>query len=389
MIWPCTLRTDRLVLRPWREGDAEDLYRLASDPVVGSDCGWSAHQSLQESQSVLSHVLMVPDSWAICLLNEDAQGKKGTRDSQDGRLIGAISLSHVGRPGHPATDGEAWIGYWLGRPWWGQGLTPEAVREVMRHGFLDEGLDAIWAGVFSDNAQSERVLDKAGFDSTGRTDTYVDASGKPRDERLHRITREQWKAALAADPGDQYTITHQQSEAMGIIDAMPLISHVRTGGQTGADRGGLDAARACAVPICGWCPPGGLAEDLTEPPGIMGPYPELKEGAASGYVERTAWNVRDSHATLIVSPGGLEPKSGTEMTVVFARRFGRPVLVLDHADVDACAREALEWLESLGMRGITLNVAGPRESKIPGVYQLTKDVVERLLRMSAGRASRE
>ncbi|MGN0286208.1 MAG: GNAT family N-acetyltransferase [Atopobiaceae bacterium] len=388
MTWPCTLRTDRLVLRPWREGDAEDLYRLASDPIVGSSCGWSAHQSLEESRRVLQRVLMVPDSWAICLLDDDAQGKKGTRDSGDTTLVGAISLSHEDRPGHPATDGEAWIGYWLGRPWWGQGLMPEAVREVMRHGFLDEGLDTIWAGVFSDNAQSVRVLDKAGFDSTG-DDTYVDESGQAHEETLHRIAREQWKRALAADPGDQYTITHQQSEAMGIIDAMPLVSRVRTGGQTGADRGGLDAARACAVPICGWCPPGGLAEDLPEPPGVMAAYPELKEGAASGYVERTAWNVRDSHATLIVSPGGLEPKSGTEMTAVFARRFGRPVLVLDHADVDACAREALEWLESLGMRGITLNVAGPRESKMPGVYQLTKDVIEHLLRMSTGQAPQE
>ena len=133
------------------------------------------------------------------------------------------------------------------------------------------------------------------------------------------------------------------------------------------------------MPICGWCPPGGLAEDLPEPPGLLALYPELREGAATGYVERTAWNVRDSHATLIVSPGGLEPRSGTEMTAIFAERMGRPVLVLEGADAGAGAEEALAWLESLGMRAITLNVAGPRESKMPGVYELTHDIVTRIL----------
>ncbi|MGN0056123.1 MAG: GNAT family N-acetyltransferase [Atopobiaceae bacterium] len=358
MTWPCTLRTDRLVLRPWREGDTDEFRQLTSTPGVGSHPEWIVAQTPEQGERMLQQELMVPDSWAICLRRK---GQKGSRDGSDG-LVGAIWLSRDAGPGQPATGGEARIGYWLGSSWCGQGLVPDAVREVMRHGFLDEGLDAIWAGDF-------------------------DGGGQARGNGLHRITREQWKKALAADPGDQYTISHQQSEAMSIIDAMPLVSRVRSGGQTGADRGGLDAARACNVPICGWCPPGGLAEDLTEPPGVMAPYPELKEGTASGYVERTAWNVRDSHATLIVSPGGLEPRSGTEMTAVFARRFGRPVLVLDHADADACAYEALEWLESLGQRGVTLNVAGPRESKMPGVYQLTKDVVERLLRLSEGQAT--
>ena len=80
------------------------------------------------------------------------------------------------------------------------------------------------------------------------------------------------------------------------------------------------------VPICGWCPPGGLAEDYPEPPGLLAEYPELVEGASSGYVERTAWNVRDSHATLIVAPDGIPPRGGTEMTRIFAERFGRPVM---------------------------------------------------------------
>lgn len=195
------------------------------------------------------------------------------------------------------------------------------------------------------------------------------------------FTPEQLARAHAADPVDPLTRRCQQGEGQRIIADMPLIAYVRSGGQTGADRGGLDAARASGVPICGWCPPGGLAEDLPEAPGVLALYPELREGQAQGYVERTAWNVRDSHATLIVSPGGLEPLSGTEMTATFAKAFGRPVLVLDATNNDArlAAQEAFAWLQGLDLRGMTLNVAGPRESKMPGVYDLTRNIVETLL----------
>ena len=170
-------------------------------------------------------------------------------------------------------------------------------------------------------------------------------------------------------------IAAQQAEANGISARLRRIAYIRSGGQTGADRGALDAARAAGVPICGWCPPGGLAEDMPEAPGLLALYPELKEGEAPGYVERTALNVRDSHATLIVAPDGLEPLSGTEMTERFARDYGRPCLVIEGAgDIDSVRA----WLSGLGF-GITLNVAGPRESKTPGTYKATHEVVRQLL----------
>lgn len=225
------------------------------------------------------------------------------------------------------------------------------------------------------------------------------------------LTSEQLERARKADPVDAATVQQQQAEAALDISRMPLVSYVRSGGQTGADRGGLDAARAAGIPICGWCPPGGFAEDLPEPPGLLAMYPELREGEAPGYVERTALNVRDSHATLIVSPGGLEPLSGTEMTARFAKEFGRPVLVVDDPRlssgivrnlrdrdagsddsgddfVEAAAGRVLAWLRGLGQRGITLNVAGPRESKQPGVYELTRRIVAAVLTgASLGHAS--
>ena len=170
-------------------------------------------------------------------------------------------------------------------------------------------------------------------------------------------------------------IAAQQAEADGISASLRRIAHIRSGGQTGADRGALDAAREAGVPICGWCPPGGLAEDMPEAPGLLALYPELKEGEAPGYVERTAWNVRDSHATLIVAPDGLEPLSGTEMTERFAREYGRPCLVVSGPEELGLVRD---WLSGLGF-GLTLNVAGPRESKTPGTYAATYEVVSQLL----------
>lgn len=182
----------------------------------------------------------------------------------------------------------------------------------------------------------------------------------------------------SGDPITPQLVAQQQAEADRDIAAFPLLSYVRSGGQTGADRGGLDAAREKGVPICGWCPPGGLAEDFPEAPGVLALYPELREGTAPGYVERTALNVRDSHATLIVSPGGLEPRSGTEMTARFAEALGRPHLVVDGPED---AQQVLGWLRGVG-RGLTLNVAGPRESKHPGIYQVTRLTVRQVIELA-------
>ncbi|MDY5272271.1 GNAT family N-acetyltransferase [Tractidigestivibacter sp.] len=376
---PTTLTTARLSMRPWREGDAGALYRYASDPEVGPRAGWAPHQSPEESREVLRDILMVPDSWAITLRH-----REGALADEP---VGAIALRRVephDAAGTPA--GEAEIGYWIARPWWGRGYMTEAVREVLRHAFLVEGLGAVRAGYYEGNVGSSRVQKKAGLRPHHRVEGAVDRCGVTHTEHVQRITREEWEVSLNADPTDAGTIARQQSEAACIIDALPLVSFVRSGGQTGADRGGLDAAREMGVPICGWCPPGGLAEDLPKPPGLLALYPELREGPSAGYVERTAWNVRDSHATLIVSPGGLEPRSGTEMTAIFAERMGRPVLVLEGGSVDENAAEALAWLRSLRTGGMTLNVAGPRESKMPGVHGLTHDIVAAILD-EAGRRS--
>lgn len=133
-----------------------------------------------------------------------------------------------------------------------------------------------------------------------------------------------------------------------------------SGGQTGVDRAALDVALELGLTCSGWCPKGRRAED--------GPIPDkypLKETPSADYLQRTEWNVRDSDGTLILTLG--KPTGGTARTVEFARKHGRPCLVVELSH----PAEALTVKTWLGKNKIQiLNVAGPRASKHPEVYEL-------------------
>lgn len=145
------LHTERLILRPWRETDAETLYKYASDPRIGPIAGWPVHTSVENSRQIIKTVLSAEETYAVTLkrCNEPIGGV--------GLLIGEKSNISIGD-----NDGE--IGYWIGIPYWGQGLIPEAVRELIRHGFEDIGLEKIWCGYFEGNENSHRVQEKCGFE---------------------------------------------------------------------------------------------------------------------------------------------------------------------------------------------------------------------------------
>ena len=155
------------------------------------------------------------------------------------------------------------------------------------------------------------------------------------------------------------------------------VTRVVAGGQAGADRASLDVAIELGIPYEGWCPSGGWAEDLPDPPGLLDAYPNLRETPTVDPAERTQFNVRDSDATLIVRlPGSTSP--GTDLTVETAARLGRPVLMTE-GDVN----EVSVWIGGLEP-GITLNVAGPRESEQPGVYELTRGLLRAVLEPRSG-----
>jgi len=211
MSWPTALTTERLVLRPWRPDDAEALFAVASDPDVGPAAGWAPHASLEESREVLEHILMVPETYAITLRDSPTPDEP----------VGAISLK-IGETSDLAIgDDQAELGYWLGKPLWGHGLMPEAVREVMRHAFCDLGLVAIWAGHYADNDRSRRVQEKVGLHHQ-RTirNRPRRAVGDYVTEDVNWITREEWEVLQAADPTDAVTVQAQQDEADGISSRM-------------------------------------------------------------------------------------------------------------------------------------------------------------------------
>ena len=144
--------------------------------------------------------------------------------------------------------------------------------------------------------------------------------------------------------------------------------------RTGVDRGALDAALGLGVACAGWCPKGRLAEDGP----IPARYP-LTETKSAATHERTALNVRDSDATLILAtgPGGQEAlEGGTLYTLELAEKEGKPLLTADPGG-PAAVTAAARWLTENNVR--ILNVAGPRESNSPGIQVAAKTFIRALI----------
>jgi len=137
-----------------------------------------------------------------------------------------------------------------------------------------------------------------------------------------------------------------------------VIQRIVSGGQTGVDRAAQDVARELGVPSGGWCPKGRTAED-----GVLAACYKMKETPTADYPLRTEWNVRDSDATLVLTRG--EPTEGTAFTIELARRLRKPSVVVDLAQQTNIS-PLLDWISAHNIQ--TLNIAGPRESKCPGIY---------------------
>ncbi len=116
---------------------------------------------------------------------------------------------------------------------------------------------------------------------------------------------------------------------------------------------------------------------MPTPPGLLGRYPLLREAPDADPAERTRLNVRDSDATLVLRDAS-SFSLGTELTERVALRLGRPLRVVDLAQPHAAA-QARALLDSLPSAA-TLNVAGPRESETPGVYERARRLLDQLLR---------
>ena len=144
------LLTERLILRPWEDADAEALYTYASDPDVGPAAGWPAHTSVQMSREVIRDVLQAPETYAVVL-------------RETGEPVGSIGRMKPRLQDIEPTEHALELGYWIGKPYWGRGLIPEAARALIDHAFVDLRCDQLWCAYFEGNAKSARVQEKLGF----------------------------------------------------------------------------------------------------------------------------------------------------------------------------------------------------------------------------------
>ena len=170
--------TERLVLRPWREEDAESLYRYACDGQVGPAAGWKPHESVEESRRIIRTVLSQPDTLAVLLRERPEE------------TIGSVGVFPTDAPDG---KGEPEIGYWIAHPYWGQGLVPEAVEELLRWQFQEMGVQRVWCAHSPENEKSRRVQEKCGFRHVCDTPPSPWPDGTERPGVCQAITRQEWE----------------------------------------------------------------------------------------------------------------------------------------------------------------------------------------------------
>ena len=173
-----TFETERLILRPWEEGDAEECYKYAKDPRVGPAAGWPVHTDVENTRQIIRDILMVPETYAIVL-------------KETGLPVGSVGLHF--HSDLAQKDDECELGYWIGVPYWGRGLVPEASREMLRHAFEDLDMARVWCGYYEGNEKSRRVQEKLGF-KYQRTNENVPVPmlGETRTDIANLLTKEEW-----------------------------------------------------------------------------------------------------------------------------------------------------------------------------------------------------
>ena len=143
------LHTGRLTLRPFQQADLDDFYEYASVDGVGQMCGWKPHENKEITQSILNLFIEGKKTFAICY---------------NGKVIGSIGIEEnkIETDDLKELKGRE-LGFVLSKAYWGKGLMPEAVKEVIRYLFEEVHLDYIVCGYFVWNKQSKRVQEKCGF----------------------------------------------------------------------------------------------------------------------------------------------------------------------------------------------------------------------------------
>lgn len=145
------IETDRLILRPWRVGDAEALFRYASDSRVSELALWPCHTSVEMSRMVIEEIFM-PNRFSFAMVLRETD-----------EPVGCIGLVPQGDEHHEAASTEREVGYWIGYPYWGRGLTSEALEGLIGYLRGVPGIESLLITADSRNTASHRVAEKCGF----------------------------------------------------------------------------------------------------------------------------------------------------------------------------------------------------------------------------------
>ena len=144
------LETSRLILRPWEESDAKDLYECAKSPEVWPAAWWPPHTSVENSREIINKILAVPENYAVV-------------DKENNWVIWNIAFTFWKKSKLWLKDTEAELWYWLWVPYWWKWLIPEATNEMLRHAFEDLKLENVWCCYCKWNEKSKRVQEKCWF----------------------------------------------------------------------------------------------------------------------------------------------------------------------------------------------------------------------------------
>ena len=175
------LNTERLVLRPWREADLEDFYEYARVDGVGQMAGWLPHESIDVSREILSRFI---------------EGKKTFALQHGSKVIGSLGIENYKEDEFPQLNslrGRS-IGYVLSKDYWGRGLMPEAVKEVLRYLFREEKIDFLLISHYDFNNQSHRVIEKCGF-AYLKSISLQTRYGTTENALVYLLTKEAWQDA--------------------------------------------------------------------------------------------------------------------------------------------------------------------------------------------------
>ena len=180
------IETERLILRGWHSDDADALFKYASDPEVGPIAGWIPHASIEYSREIIRTVFSAHEIYAVVL--------KSTNEP-----VGCCGIAFAdGMCPGDAQPCEGEIGYWIGRPFWGQGLIPEAVKAILNRGFVDLSLPALWCGHYRHNHKSQRVCEKCGFPYHHTIGKFDTGKEDDMDELVYCLTADAHLDAMTA-----------------------------------------------------------------------------------------------------------------------------------------------------------------------------------------------